>query len=74
VVVYGRQETCSGILIGSAWAVSLDILVFYAWSWEGYSRSRRHIMQFWKEPRSDLQDQGLVDVVPDEAYPYQACQ
>jgi hypothetical protein len=24
VVAYGQQETCSGILIGSGWAVSLD--------------------------------------------------
>ena len=30
-------------------------------------------MQPWKEPRDDLRDQALVDVVPDEAYPYQAC-
>jgi hypothetical protein len=32
VMAYGQQETCSGILIGSGWAVSLEVLVFFVWS------------------------------------------
>jgi hypothetical protein len=39
VMAYGRQETCSGILIGSAWAVSLDILVVCAWSGGGIAEA-----------------------------------
>ena len=36
-MAYGQQETGSGILIDSDWAVSLNILVFCIWSRKLYS-------------------------------------